>query len=97
MYFALFYDYVENVVERRAPFREAHLAHARAATERGELLLGGAFSDVPDGAILAFRAPEQSTVEEFAKKDPYVVNRIVTKWHVRPWQVVIGSCFDSDQ
>lgn len=24
MYFLLLYDYVENAVERRAPFREAH-------------------------------------------------------------------------
>lgn len=95
MYFALLYDYVENVIERRAPFRETHLAHARAATERGELLLGGAFGDVPDGAILAFRAPEQSIVEEFARADPYVKNGIVAKWRVRPWNVVIGACFES--
>lgn len=97
MYFALFYDFVENVIERRAPFREDHLVHVRAAAERGELLLGGAFGDVPDGAILAFRAPGQSTVEEFASNDPYVKNGIVTQWRVRPWKVVIGSCFDSTE
>lgn len=24
MYFLLFYDYVENIIERRAPYRELH-------------------------------------------------------------------------
>src|SRR5262245_58353282 len=38
-YFALFYHVVDRFVERRAPFRESHLAHAQRATERGELAL----------------------------------------------------------
>ncbi len=40
----------------RAPFRAAHLALAEAAQQRGELLLGGAFSEPADGALLVFRA-----------------------------------------
>jgi len=43
-YYALFYHVVEEFVERRLPFREAHLAHARNASERGELRLAGALS-----------------------------------------------------
>ncbi len=93
MYFALLYDYVENIIERRTPFRDEHLKHAQAATQRGELMLGGAFSDVPDGAILVFRAATQSVVEEFAKQDPYVLNGLVPKWRVRPWNVVVGTAY----
>jgi uncharacterized protein YciI len=52
MYFLLFYDYVENAVERRAPFREAHLKLAREANARGELILAGAFAEPVDGAAL---------------------------------------------
>ena len=96
MYFVLLYDYVENIIERRAPFREQHLGHARAAQERGELVLGGAFSDVPDGAVIVFRAKDQSAVEDFARRDPYVMNGVVTKWRVRPWNVVIGSRYEPD-
>ena len=55
MHYLLLYDYVENVVERRAPHREAHLALAREALARGELLLGGALADPVDGAVLLFR------------------------------------------
>lgn len=94
MYFALLYDYVDNILERRGPFRGEHLEHAQAASQRGELLLAGAFSDVPDGAIFAFRASAQSVVEEFARNDPYVRNGLVVKWRVRPWNVVVGSAFE---
>ena len=91
MHFLLFYEYVDNAVERRAPFREEHLKLAREARERGELLLAGAFADPVDGAALVFRADSQKVVESFATHDPYVRNGIVTSWRVRPWTVVIGG------
>jgi uncharacterized protein len=94
MYFLLLYDYVENIVERRAPFREEHLKLAREAQGRAQLLLGGAFSDTVDGAVLVFRAEDATAVEEFVKQDPYVRNALVTKWRIRPWNVVVGCCHE---
>ncbi len=41
-YLLLVYDYVPDVLERRGPHRDAHLGHARAAKERGELVNVGA-------------------------------------------------------
>ena len=40
MHYLLFYDVVEDYAARRMALRAAHLAHARAAVERGELVLG---------------------------------------------------------
>ena len=37
MYSLLLYDYVDDIVERRVPFREAHLALVREAHEQGVL------------------------------------------------------------
>jgi uncharacterized protein YciI len=45
MHYLLIYDVVPDYVERRAPLRAEHLALARAAVERGELVLGGALAD----------------------------------------------------
>lgn len=45
MYYLLTYDLVDNYLDRRAEFRDAHLALAQAAADRGELLLGGALAD----------------------------------------------------
>ena len=91
MYFLLFYDYAENAVERRAPFREAHLKLAREAHARGELVLAGAFAEPVDGAALVFRAEDRSVVERFVAADPYVKGGVVSGWRIRPWTVVIGG------
>ena len=90
-YFILFYETADNYVEKRAPFRAQHLELARDAHARGELLLAGALADPADRAVLVFRATDRSKVEEFARRDPYVLNGAVTRWEVRPWTVVIGS------
>src|SRR6185312_3546436 len=91
MHIILFYDVVDDYVERRAQFRELHLKHARAAFDRGELLLGGALADPVDGAVLVFRGASSEAVEHFAQTDPYVVNGLVKQWRVRKWNTVIGE------
>ena len=91
MYFLLLYDVVPDYVERRLPFRAEHLALARAAHARGELLLGGALADPVDGAVLLFRGESPAVAEAFAKADPYVTHGLVTRWRVRPWTVVVGE------
>jgi uncharacterized protein len=90
-YYALIYHYVDDYMSRRTQFREEHFKLANASNERGELLLGGAFSDPPDKGLLIFKVAEKSVVEEFVKNDPYVKNGVVTKWEIRPWTVVIGN------
>jgi hypothetical protein len=37
-----------------------------------------------------FRVAERSVVEDFARRDPYVIKGLVTRWEVRSWAVVIG-------
>ncbi len=91
MYYILRYDYVENVVERRTPFREAHLERARAAHARGDIVLAGALADPVDAAVFVFRASDPAVVERFVREDPYVQKGLVTRWSVRPWNVVIGG------
>ncbi len=93
MYLALTYEVVEDYLERRGQYRAEHLALARAASERGELLLAGAFADPPDGALLVFEGPDRSVAERFAAADPYVQNGLVERWRVREWTVVVGRAF----
>jgi uncharacterized protein YciI len=90
MYHILIYHTAPDYLERRTAFRQEHLAYARAAYERGELLLAGAFADPPDMALLVFKETDPSVIEEFARGDVYVRNGVVTSWEVRPWTVVIG-------
>jgi uncharacterized protein len=90
-HYVLRYELVDDYLERRAALRDEHLGLARAAFERGELLLAGALADPVDQALLVFRAPDRSVPEAFARRDPYVTNALVTRWEVRDWTVVIGN------
>jgi hypothetical protein len=90
-YFVLLYDVVGDYITRRAQYRDEHLRLAREAHARGELVMAGALTDPADRALLVFRAPDASIAEDFARKDPYVVNGLVTRWEVRAWNVVIGG------
>jgi uncharacterized protein YciI len=84
---ALFYDYVEDVLERRAPHREAHLAHVESWTREGGIVMAGALGDPPHGALFVFDADEPA-IEEFVRSDPYVEAGIVDAHRVEPWTVV---------
>jgi hypothetical protein len=90
MYSLVFYDYVDDIVERRAPFREEHLALAGEAHGRGVLLMAGAIVEPVDGALFVFTTDDRSVVENFVASDPYVREGLVTAWRIRPWNVVIG-------
>jgi uncharacterized protein YciI len=90
-YYMLEYALIDDYVARRAGFREAHLALAREAHRRGDLILAGALAEPPDRAVLVWRTDDRSVVERFIDGDPYVRNGLVTSWTIRPWTVVIGE------
>ena len=85
----LFYDYVENIVERRAPHREEHLDVIRKWVDDGRVVAGGATGDPPTGALIVFS--DTGDPEAFVAIDPYVREGLVTGWRVEPWAVVVGA------
>jgi uncharacterized protein YciI len=87
-HFVLFYEYVPNIVERRAPHRQAHLELYRSWRENGRLVMGGALGDPPHSALIVFDVETTAEVEQFAERDPYVTNGLVTARRVEPWAVV---------
>lgn len=91
MHYILFYKTIENYVEKRAPYRERHLAYAQEYVIRGELIMAGAFDDPVDGAALIFNCDTSTIPEEFAKNDPYVINGLINEWSIREWNVVLKS------
>lgn len=91
MHFLLLYEVADDYLAKRVQFREEHLALARAAAARGELVLGGALAEPVDGAVLLFQGQDARAAEAFAAADPYVKNGLVTRYRVRPWTTVVGE------
>jgi uncharacterized protein YciI len=90
-HFLLFYDFIPDYLERRAPLRPEHFKLAREFQARGELVLGGAFADPVDGAVILFLGEDRSVAERFVQADPYVRNGLVKAWRVREWTTVVGE------
>lgn len=88
-YYFLFYDVVDDYLDRRTPHRHEHLGLAREARERGEMVMAGAYGDPVEGVALLFRCDDASVAERFAEADPYVRAGVVTGWRVAVWNEVL--------
>jgi hypothetical protein len=87
-HYLLSYDLAPDYLERRGALRDAHLALAWEAADRGALVLGGAVGDPGESALLLFTSPEAARA--FAEADPYVREGLVRAWRVLPWTTVVG-------
>jgi uncharacterized protein YciI len=87
-HYMLVYEYVDDILERRAPYREAHLAKIRAEREAGRLVMAGALGDPPHSGALVFRGIDPEQIEAFAESDPYVEAGLVRARRIDRWSLV---------
>ena len=84
----LFYDYPEDVVEGRGPFREGHLDLIKQWKSDGRLVMAGAVGDPPNGGVLVFKVDDPAEIEAFVDADPYALNGVIVGRRIEPWNVV---------
>jgi uncharacterized protein YciI len=76
--------YCDNVLERRAPYREAHLAGLKQQKADGVLITIGPTQDLTQ-VFGIYEAPDQATVERLVEADPYWQHGIWTGYTVQEW------------
>jgi uncharacterized protein YciI len=91
MWLVLLYDVTDDYLSRRGEFREEHLALCRAARERGELAMAGAFTDPADATMLIWSTDDRAVVERFVAADPYGRAGLVRGYRIRAWTVAVGG------
>jgi uncharacterized protein YciI len=72
-YYLLNYTYVPDIVEKRGPFREAHLAGAKKHLDAGRLVAAGAVGDPVEGATFFFK--DITKVRQYVAADHHSLNR----------------------
>jgi uncharacterized protein len=87
-HFLLLYEYVPDILDRRGPHRDDHLALVRRWKEDGSIVLAGAVGDPPHGAAFAFDVDDAARIDEFVGADPYVAAGLVKDRRVEPWTLV---------
>lgn len=90
-YWLLIYDLVDDYLDRREPLRPEHLTLAKAAHDRGELVMAGALADPYDSAVFVWRARDTEVIDRFVAHDPYVREGLVKGFRIRKWNVVIAD------
>jgi uncharacterized protein len=81
----LFYDYVDDILDRRGPYRDDHLARIHGDDR---IVMAGPLGDPPRGAAIVFRTDDPDVAEQFAQADPYVQAGLVSGRRVELWNVV---------
>jgi len=89
LHHVLFYDYVEDVLERREPYRGDHLELLQQWKDDGRLVSAGPLGKPPSGAMFVFLVDDAAVVDEYVAADPYVDGGIVTAHRLVPWTVVV--------
>jgi uncharacterized protein YciI len=77
-------SYCENVIERRTPYRQAHLDGLQAQKERGILVTIGPTQDLTK-VFGIYEATDADAVRREIENDPYWQNGIWTEYSVVEW------------
>jgi uncharacterized protein len=85
----LFYESSSDVRAKAPQHFAAHRARWEEFRARGTLLMVGPFANPEEGAMAVFTTGEAA--QEFAEGDPFVLNGVVTKWHIRKWDEAIAN------
>lgn len=88
--YILEYEYVSDILEKRTPYRSEHLALAEDLQKKQLIIAAGPFNP-PSGAVFLFNTSDKSIVNKFVEQDPYVKAKLVTKYTIKEWNVVIGG------
>jgi uncharacterized protein len=86
--YLLLYTYVEDMADRRGPYRDAHLAAIRAQRDAGRITLAGALGTPPSGGAMVWKGVTPDDIEAFTAADPYVINGLVTSQRIERWNLV---------
>jgi uncharacterized protein YciI len=90
MKYVVLYESAPDVRSLAPAHFPAHSARANAFHAGGTLLMIGTFDNVQeDGAMAIFTTREAA--EEFVKGDPFVLEGVVAKWHIRAWNEMLAG------
>lgn len=89
MKYVLFYESADDFMEKIPQYFAAHRARWQQFVNDGSLVGVGPFEDPRMGSMGIFTTREAA--EAFATEDPFVINGVVSRWHVRGWSDALAA------
>ncbi len=84
----LLYTYVEDIAQRRGPYRDEHLRRIQIEKDAERILMAGAIGDPINGGAMAWRGATVEEIEAFVEGDPYNGAGLITSYRIEPWNLV---------
>jgi uncharacterized protein YciI len=85
--FVMWGSYCEDVLNKRTPYRQAHLDYIKALHAAGQLLSIGPTADLTK-VFAVYLAESEAIARQLIEADPYWQNGIWTEYQVYQWQQV---------
>lgn len=82
--YVLWGSYCDNVLEQRAPYRQAHLDRLAQLKAEGALITLGPTQDLTR-VFGVYEAENEAAVRKLVEDDPYWQNGIWTEYEVMEW------------
>jgi uncharacterized protein len=87
--YVLWGEYCEDVIKKRAPYRQAHLDGLTAQKAAGTLITLGPTQDLKQ-VFGIYEAENEKIVRDLIESDPYWQNGIWTHYTLQEWIQAIG-------
>ena len=88
MKYVMTYRAVEDFRPLAQQHGAAHVARLHEFHDRGVLLMVGTFDEPMNGEAMGVFTTREAA-EEFIAGDPFVLNGVVARWTVRPWDEML--------
>ncbi|WP_287129781.1 YciI family protein [Candidatus Cyanaurora vandensis] len=82
--YVLWGSYCENVLERRIPYREPHLARLSRLKDEGKVITIGPTKDLTK-VFGVYEAPDEASARRLVEEDPYWQGGIWTEYSLLEW------------
>lgn len=82
--YILFGTYCENVIEKREPYRQAHLEGIKKQKKAGLVMTIGPTKDLTQ-VFGIYDAENEQIVRNLIESDPYWINGIWIEYDVKEW------------
>ena len=88
--YAAVFTFVQDIMERRTPHREAHVKHVTGLRDAGRVIMAGPWENY-DGALIIFRAEDREDVEQMIHDDSYYKAGLWPQIDIHEWSVFMSS------
>lgn len=82
--YVLFGSYCEDVLEKRTPYRQAHLDRIQQLKGQGIVVTLGPTKDLTK-VFGVYDAPDETTAQKLVEEDPYWQAGVWTEYTIKEW------------